>query len=152
MRRYPSGQRGQTVNLLALVFAGSNPARRTRKNQRKLIFLCDGRKPTAWLPSGFEGVFVTELARSKICALQGRNSCQGGTKKISASADFFYLTLIYTYVYCNYFVAILCGLWFGQALSLHRSGMVFVPSIMSAPQVGQRLPVGRALMAYLHFG
>ena len=30
MRRYPSGQRGQTVNLLTSVFVGSNPTRRTR--------------------------------------------------------------------------------------------------------------------------
>ncbi len=28
---YPSGQRGQTVNLLAFAFAGSNPAPPTRK-------------------------------------------------------------------------------------------------------------------------
>ena len=31
MRRYPSGQRGQTVNLLAPAFVGSNPTRRTRQ-------------------------------------------------------------------------------------------------------------------------
>ncbi len=29
MRRYSSGQRGQTVNLLALAYEGSNPSRRT---------------------------------------------------------------------------------------------------------------------------
>ncbi len=50
------------------------------------------------------------------------------------------------------YLSCLCGLWLGLFLSLHRSGIVFVPSIMSAPQVGQRLPVGFALMAYLHLG
>ncbi len=29
MRRYSSGQRGQTVNLLASAYEGSNPSRRT---------------------------------------------------------------------------------------------------------------------------
>ena len=29
LRRYSSGQRGQTVNLLALAYEGSNPSRRT---------------------------------------------------------------------------------------------------------------------------
>jgi hypothetical protein len=29
-RRYSSGQRGQTVNLLAIAFEGSNPSRRTK--------------------------------------------------------------------------------------------------------------------------
>ncbi len=30
LRRYSSGQRGQTVNLLALAYEGSNPSRRTK--------------------------------------------------------------------------------------------------------------------------
>ena len=30
MRRYSSGQRGQTVNLLASAYEGSNPSRRTK--------------------------------------------------------------------------------------------------------------------------
>ena len=46
----------------------------------------------------------------------------------------------------------LSGLWFGQSLSEHRSGMVLVPSIIRDPQVGQSLPLGLALIAYLHFG
>ena len=33
MRRYSSGQRGQTVNLLALAYEGSNPSRRTNENR-----------------------------------------------------------------------------------------------------------------------
>lgn len=37
MRRYSSGQREQTVNLLASAFVGSNPTRRTRQ-----------KIPTAW--------------------------------------------------------------------------------------------------------
>ena len=32
MRRYSSGQRGQTVNLLDLSYGGSNPPRRTIEN------------------------------------------------------------------------------------------------------------------------
>ena len=32
MGRYPSGQRGQTVNLLAYAYAGSNPASSTTAN------------------------------------------------------------------------------------------------------------------------
>ena len=46
----------------------------------------------------------------------------------------------------------LCGLWFGHSLSEHLSGIVFVPSIISDLHREQRLPVGLALMAYLHFG
>ena len=46
----------------------------------------------------------------------------------------------------------LCGLWFGQVLSEHLSGIVFVPSIISDLHSGQRLPVGFALMAYLQLG
>ena len=37
LRRYSSGQRGLTVNQLALAFAGSNPARRTEYKIPKLI-------------------------------------------------------------------------------------------------------------------
>ena len=42
-RRYSSGQRGQTVNLLTYVYEGSNPSRRTRIKKLKLclgIFYC----------------------------------------------------------------------------------------------------------------
>ena len=46
----------------------------------------------------------------------------------------------------------LSGLWFGQVLSLHLSGIVLVPSIISDPQRLQILPVGFALMANLHSG
>ena len=35
MGRYPSGQRGQTVNLLAYAYAGSNPALPTTFNDRE---------------------------------------------------------------------------------------------------------------------
>ncbi len=35
LRRYSSGQRGQTVNLLALAYEGSNPSRRTRIKKLK---------------------------------------------------------------------------------------------------------------------
>ncbi len=35
MRRYSSGQRGQTVNLLATAFESSNLSRRTIKKSRK---------------------------------------------------------------------------------------------------------------------
>src|SRR3989344_5271908 len=51
----------------------------------------------------------------------------------------------------NYFLS-LCGLWLGQALLLHRSGMVFVPSIISEPQRSQIRPVGFASIAFLHSG
>lgn len=38
----------------------------------------------------------------------------------------------------NYFALLsLCGLWLGHVLSLHLSGIVFVPSIMSAPHIVQ---------------
>src|SRR3989344_702534 len=47
---------------------------------------------------------------------------------------------------------ILCGLCIGHSFLLHRSGMVFVPSIMSELHIGQRFPVGFALMAYLQSG
>ena len=46
----------------------------------------------------------------------------------------------------------LCGLWFWHSLFEHLSGIVFVPSIVSDLHSEQRLPVGLALMAYLHFG
>ena len=40
MRRYSSGQRGQTVNLLTYVYEGSNPSRRTKyQNQRYALVL-----------------------------------------------------------------------------------------------------------------
>ena len=42
MRRYSSGQRGQTVNLLASAYEGSNPSRRTNKNKQDVldVFIC----------------------------------------------------------------------------------------------------------------
>lgn len=43
MRRYSSGQRGLTVNQMALAFAGSNPARRThtkRHGSSPCLFVC----------------------------------------------------------------------------------------------------------------
>ena len=46
----------------------------------------------------------------------------------------------------------LCGLWLGQALFEHLSGMVFVPSIMRELHIGQIFPVGRALIAFLQSG
>jgi hypothetical protein len=49
--------------------------------------------------------------------------------------------------FCNF-----CGLWLGQALFEQRSGMVFVPSIISDWHMGQILPVGLALMAFLQLG
>lgn len=36
--RYRSGQTGQTVNLLAHAFAGSNPARPTKKRSHNGVF------------------------------------------------------------------------------------------------------------------
>ncbi len=38
MRRYSSGQRGQTVNLLAYAYEGSNPSRRTNTKTLKHAF------------------------------------------------------------------------------------------------------------------
>jgi hypothetical protein len=35
--RYPSGQRGQTVNLLAYVFQGSNPCLPTKTGSRQVL-------------------------------------------------------------------------------------------------------------------
>ncbi len=46
----------------------------------------------------------------------------------------------------------LCGLCMGHVFWLHRSGIVFVPSIMSESHSLQRAPVGRALIAFLHLG
>jgi hypothetical protein len=42
MRRYSSGQRGQTVNLLASAYGGSNPPRRTHEKKQHLraVFSC----------------------------------------------------------------------------------------------------------------
>lgn len=53
---------------------------------------------------------------------------------------------------CYFFGSSLCGLWLGQVLFEHRSGMVFVPSILRLPQSSQILPVGLALMAFLQSG
>ncbi|TSC52557.1 MAG: hypothetical protein LiPW41_327 [Parcubacteria group bacterium LiPW_41] len=47
---------------------------------------------------------------------------------------------------------ILWGLWFGHFLFEQRSGIVFVPSIMSAPHSGQMFPVGFDLMISLQSG
>ena len=52
----------------------------------------------------------------------------------------------------HYYFSNLCGLCIGQFLSLQRSGMVFVPSIISFPHIGQRLPVGRVLVIRLQSG
>lgn len=58
-----------------------------------------------------------------------------------------------TKVVCCYLsFSSLWGLWLGQLLSEHLSGIVFVPSIISAPHMGQVRPVGFALMAYLQSG
>ena len=38
MGEFPSGQRGQTVNLLRYRFDGSNPSSPTRERQGKLVF------------------------------------------------------------------------------------------------------------------
>ncbi len=51
-----------------------------------------------------------------------------------------------------YYFVILCGLWFGQDLLLHLSGMVLVPSIISALHMWQMLPVGFAFIAFLQSG
>lgn len=60
MRRYSSGQRGQTVNLLAPAYEGSNPSRRT-KNPAEAGFFC-GRASKACV-EGFEEVVY--IARSE---------------------------------------------------------------------------------------
>lgn len=52
----------------------------------------------------------------------------------------------------TYYFLILCGLWFGQDLLEHRSGIVLVPSIINDPHSLQMLPVGFALIVKLHFG
>ena len=41
MGRYPSGQRGQTVNLLALVYVGSNPTYSTKENSKRNMMTFD---------------------------------------------------------------------------------------------------------------
>jgi hypothetical protein len=55
---------------------------------------------------------------------------------------------------CSYYFvpSSLCGLWLGHCFWEQRSGIVFVPSIIRALHMGQRFPVGRALMAFLHSG
>ena len=58
-----------------------------------------------------------------------------------------------TQVACFYLESCnLCGLCIGQALSLHLSGIVFVPSIMSFPHMGHISPVGFAFIACLQSG
>ncbi len=42
MRRYSSGQRGETVNLLTSVFEGSNPSRRTKQIPKGIFVLWPG--------------------------------------------------------------------------------------------------------------
>jgi hypothetical protein len=46
----------------------------------------------------------------------------------------------------------LWGLCILHTLLLHRSGIVFVPSIMSDPHMVQIFPVGFAFIAFLHVG
>ena len=65
-----------------------------------------------------------------------------------ASGLFFIAASSINYSICP----ILWGLCIAHSLLLQRSGIVFVPSIMSEPQVGHTFPVGFALMANLHFG
>lgn len=55
-------------------------------------------------------------------------------------------------LYYFFSLSSLWGLWLGHSFFEHRSGMVFVPSIMRALHRGQRLPVGFALIACLHSG
>ena len=52
----------------------------------------------------------------------------------------------------DYFFSSLCGLWLGQSLFEHLSGIVFVPSIINDLHSGQIAPVGFALIAFLHLG
>ncbi len=50
MGRYSSGQRGQTVNLLAFAFGGSSPPRPTIKNIPQGMFFCNDKKLPTRLP------------------------------------------------------------------------------------------------------
>src|SRR3989338_11338680 len=62
------------------------------------------------------------------------------------------LPFFYNDIRCRYFDFNLCGLWFGHVLFEHRSGMVFVPSIIRLPHRSQMRPVGFAFIAYLQSG
>ena len=71
LRRYSSGQRGQTVNLLTSVYEGSNPSRRTNKKSAQALpgrFLLVRRevKCVGHTSRGFEKVSPIVLERSEL--------------------------------------------------------------------------------------
>ena len=96
------------------------------------------------LRSQVDFVPSNEIARDPASRFRLLTKHRSGRPKLAAHTKQFV---------CSYFLsASLCGLWLGQVLLEHLSGIVLVPSIMRLPHSAQIRPVGRDLMMYLQSG